>query len=418
LAREAATNLAKAMAEANAFHLPDARERYRERLTRAIECARGALSAERAGSDDAVGAHLTLVSALAARAEDARHGAGQLSRSAQRAPTTRDCDEGWRRVESIVVTAEEAADEAVRVATELGDAGTREHARTAEAAAHAARQIVDERNDAYTFHTDPGFSFGEGWYLAAAAVLEGVTIQIEPDQPQTTQAERFLRDAGLGGNVAPYRTRPRANKHLTEIVARRFRTDPMLAQRKLRVAFLGKAPGSPAVVEWTEAALAGVDRGPKVLLWVRYCAHHPTRNTTYDELVELVQRTLSAGLVPVLIGDAVRDGLLPAGAVDLTLFWKEPTFQGTDMRRAQLQLFEHLRRTHARVGQVGVTTAGMDGPALMGLPTMYINEAPNVRMGQWVGVVPGYQEIVRDQDYLERISDGLERWRRTFTRIP
>ena len=50
------------------------------------------------------------------------------------------------------------------------------------------------------------------------------------------------------------------------------------------------------------------------------------------------------------------------------------------MRRAQLQFFEHLRRAHGLVGQLGVTTAGMDGPALMGLPTMYLTDAPNVRM--------------------------------------
>ncbi len=42
------------------------------------------------------------------------------------------------------------------------------------------------------------------------------------------------------------------------------------------------------------------------------------------------------------------------------------------MRRAQLQLFEELKRRHRLVGQLRVTTAGMDGPALMGLATVYI----------------------------------------------
>jgi hypothetical protein len=80
------------------------------------------------------------------------------------------------------------------------------------------------------------------------------------------------------------------------------------------------------------------------------------------------------------------------------------------MRRAQLQLFEHLKRAHGLVGQLGVTTAGMDGPALMGLPTMYLTDEPNVRLGKWVGAIPGYQEIVRDGDYLGRISETLRRW--------
>ena len=80
------------------------------------------------------------------------------------------------------------------------------------------------------------------------------------------------------------------------------------------------------------------------------------------------------------------------------------------MRRSQLQLFEHLKRAHGLVGQVGVTTAGMDGPALMGLPTLYLTDAPNVRMRAWVGAVPGYRELVRGESYLERTSDTLRQW--------
>ena len=114
--------------------------------------------------------------------------------------------------------------------------------------------------------------------------------------------------------------------------------------------------------------------------------------------------------MPVLVGDAVRGGAAPAGAVDCTLFWKDPVFQGPDMRRAQLQLFEHMRRAHGLVGQLGVTTAGMDGPALMGLPTVYLTDAPNLRLGTWVGAVPGYCGIVRGDSHLEQVSRTLRRW--------
>ena len=124
----------------------------------------------------------------------------------------------------------------------------------------------------------------------------------------------------------------------------------------------------------------------------------------------LSQRVLAQGLVPVLIGDALRGDPVPPGAVDLALFWKQPLFQGVDMRRAQLQFFEHLRRAHGLVGQVGVTTAGMDGPALLGLRTMYLTAEPNVRLGRWVGAVPGYDEIVRRDGYLECITRTLASW--------
>jgi hypothetical protein len=312
-------------------------------------------------------------------------------------------------VAEIVATAEESALAATAAAAGLDRPAARKAALAAEAAARAARRIVEERNHAYTFHADPGFSFGEGWYLAAAAVLADVAIQLEPGQAQTAQAERFLRDAGLETRLVPYRSRPRANKHLPEIIARAFRADPLAARRRLRDAFLGDAPISPAIVAWAERRLGAV-AAPPVLLWVRYGKHHPQRNTTHPELVELARRALAAGLVPVLVGDAVRGGHLPPATVDLTLFWKEPLFQGADMRRAQLQLFEYLRRAHGLVGQLGVTTAGMDGPALLGLATMYLTDAPNVRLGTWVGAVPGYREIVRADGYLEHVSEGLARW--------
>lgn len=415
LAREAAAILAETVASSSTLHLPGARERYREQLERAIECAHRALAAADQGGaapETVAGARRTLARAHAARAGDARHGAGQLSRGAQRAPTVDACDDGWRRVEAIVAGAEESAREAARLARELDDEDARAAARAAHTAAQEARRIVDERNHAYTFHGDPAFSFGEAWHLAAAGVLAGVAIQLEPDEPQSAQAEQFLRDAGLSGLLAPYRPRPRAPKQLTELVARAFRADPAAAQRSLRAAFLGTGPIPAAIVEWTERALEAAPAANKVLVWIRHSQHHPTRNTTHAELVQLVQRARAVELVPVLFGDAVRDGAAPANAVDLTLCWKQPLFQGADMRRAQLQLFEQLRLGHGLVGQLGVTTAGMDGPALLGLPTMYLTDTPNVRMGRWVGAVPGYHEIVRSDGYLERISDRLRRWSR------
>lgn len=411
LERQAAALLEHTLARSSALHLPGRRAQHRAALEQAIRLASDALAAAESGTETAAAARSTLVRAYAVRAREARHGAGQLSLGAQRAPTRDDCDDGWRRVEEIVGVAEASAVEAKRLALLLDDAATRSAARAAEAAAKDARRLVDERNHAYTFHADPEFSFGEGWYVAAAAVLAGVAIQIEPNKPQTRQVEQFVRDAGLDGLVQSYRSRPRANKHLPEIVARVFRADPEGARRRLRAAFLGDAPISQAVVDWADRRLAAAP-GKTVLLWVRDGNHHSARNTNPAELGELARRAVDAGLVPVLVGDALRGGQAPEGALDWTLFWKHALFQGPDMRRAQLQLFEHLRRAHGLVGQLGVTTAGMDGPALMGLPTMYLTDAPNVRLGTWVGAVPGYQEIVRGDAYLQQVSRTLGRWGR------
>lgn len=429
LERQAARNLNDALGTVAILHHAGQRARYRGLLDRAIRDAERAL-ATAAVVRDAQRAELqtsarsTLAKAHAAKAEDALHGAGQLSLSAQRAPTREACDDGWRRVEAIVLGAEESARIAALMAGQLENDGpaskaaraARIAARKAAGAAESARKLVEERNQAYTFHTDSGFSFGEGWYLAAAAVLAGVAIQIEPNKAGTPQAEQFLRDAGLGGQLQRYRSRPRAMKHTTELVGRAFRADPAAAQRTLRRAFLADEPIPRPVMEWIDGRLPGAHgrqcRGKKVLLWVRDGAHHPNRNTTYPELMELTQRVRDAGLVPILTGDPVPGGHghLPEAAIDMILFWKDPTFRGPDMRRAQLQFFEHLRGAHDLVGQLGVTTAGMDGPALMGLRTTYLTDAPNVRMREWVGAVPGYRELVRDSGYLDRVSRVLSEW--------
>lgn len=396
----------------------------RDEQRRALELAILEANAVLASAPDPAAAelaHSNLVRAHAARAEDALHGAGQLSQSAQRAPTLDACHDGWRRVEAIVEGAEMSALAAATSAAVLARdaAGSRvaraaaTAARRAEGWALAARKLVVERNHAYTFHTDGGFSFGEGWYLAAGAVLAGLAIQIEPGASErVAQAERFLGDAGLLARVCAYRSRPRAMKQVTELVARAFREDAAAAQASLRAAFLGAPPLAPDVTAWIDQRLAGAAAPDtkKVLVWIRDGVHHPGRNSTGAEVLELAARARRAGLVPLLTGDAMRAERVPDGALDLILFWKEPLFSGIDTRRTQLHFFEHLRCRHGLVGQVGVTTAGMDGPALLGLPTLYLTDAPNVRMREWVGAVPGYTELVRESGYLEHVTRVLSAW--------
>jgi hypothetical protein len=409
--QEAARHLADALAVVARSRGRVARERHRALLDRAIGHAESAIAT--AGGAAASRAYAILARAHAARADDARHGAGQLSLSAQRAPTADACDEGWRRVEGLVHVAENAGVRAAEAAACVGDSSPGAHAAlaaSARAAASArdARRIVEERNRAFTFHTDPGFSFGEGWHLAAAAVLAGIEVQVEPDTPGTTRAERFLRDAGLGEQLVPYRPRPRAAKQTTELVARELRRDAADAQRKLRAAFLGDR-AAEAVDRWLDAKLTSRRSDPKLLLWIRRSAHHPGRNSTPGEIRELALSARRAGLAVVLVGDALPgDGI--EAAIDLTLFWKAPLYSDEDGRTAQLWLFEHLRGKHGVRGQVGVTTAGMDGPALLGMPTVYLTDATNPRMSAWVDAVPGYREVVRNPGYLDEVRGILRAW--------
>ncbi len=405
---KAVTLLAEATTLQGTLHLPGVRDAYRSRLEQVVLVATRALeSAMENGEVELL--HWVLVQACAARAEDARYGAGQLARGSQRAPTLEDCEDGWQRVKQIASTAKEAAQAAAGFAQRLNTDKARALAQRAKVAAIAARNIVQERNRAYTFHADPGFSFGEGWYLAAAALLAGLSIQIRPGAAHELQARRFLCAAGLEESLRPYRSRPASPKHLTHIIAEAFRADAPGAQCTLRAAFLGNESPAATLLSWIVGKM-GATPGQKVLLWVRTGDHDAQRNTCFDELRQLAELVVNAGLSPIFFGDNVPLELVPPSAVNLTLCWKEPLFQGPDMRRAQLHLFEELRCRHGLVGQIGVTTAGMDGPALMGLPTLYLTQERNMRLGKWVGAVPGYQEVVREPGYFEIIRTTLHQW--------
>lgn len=411
--RERAAQLARSL------HLPGIRDTHRAHLLEAKAALESALRTAEPAQDGTqpasestwlLACRQSLLGVYCAFAEDARYGAGQLSRGAQRAPSEADCEDGWLRVEEIVCGAEEVAKRA-RALANLEDSTTaRKLADSTERSAWAARSLTEGRNRAYTFHTDAAFSFGEGWYAAAAAVLARATLQLEPGQKHTLAAERFLLDAGLGGQLRPYLPRPRANKALPLLVADAFQTNPSAAQTRLRTAFLARRDEVQAVRTWLREKLGQPASRRAVLIWIRTGAHDAHRNSTADELRTLCLLAQQTQLSPILIGDGLGAMPLPRGALDLTLFWKESLFQGLFMRRAQLELFECLRETWSVVGQCGVTTADMDGPALLGLPTLYLTDEPNVRLGRWVGAVPGYEEVVRDGHHEERVKRRFGTW--------
>jgi hypothetical protein len=52
----------------------------------------------------------------------------------------------------------------------------------------------------------------------------------------------------------------------------------------------------------------------------------------------------------------------------------------------------------------------MDEPALMGLPTMYLTDEVNPRLGRWVGAIPGGEEVIRSEGLLDRIGATFADW--------
>ena len=126
--------LEQAYALEGMLHHSGIRGKYRTLLEQGIVLISKGLEST-CDSSESARVRKLLVQAHAARAEDARYGVGALSRSAQRAPTLKDCEEGWQKVAMIVDQTRESADEARRLANKVGDFRTEKLAERAERAA-------------------------------------------------------------------------------------------------------------------------------------------------------------------------------------------------------------------------------------------------------------------------------------------
>lgn len=239
------------------------------------------------------------------------------------------------------------------------------------------------------------------------------------------ETRKMVRDFLLGSGVEPGRVwsepgdRPKGGRPVwigesTAIIARAFTVDPVKARAQLRASALGGATVSPAITAYAEQALSSHSGKKKVLVWVRARSdYQPERNTSDVELRAMIEKVKEQGFVPVLVGSDPPPGTSLEGAVPMTRHWQAPAIKNApDPYRAQLLLFEHLREAHNVVGQVGVRSGGLDPPALLGMPTVYIETAPagdpsSARMKQWVGPLGNYEMVQLEPGWEEALAKKL-----------
>jgi hypothetical protein len=143
---------------------------------------------------------------------------------------------------------------------------------------------------------------------------------------------------------------------------------------------------------------------PLVLIWNRAVSEYQTdRNTSALLRRQLSEMAVKQGLFPVFMGHKFGGTRSPS---DLTNVWEEVEFSA-DPYRHQLWFVHHLRERHRLVGQVGSRSGGMDGHALLGLPTIYFDDSSatsSQRMHAWSGspgkqpAIPHYRCVVLDDE--------------------
>ncbi len=196
----------------------------------------------------------------------------------------------------------------------------------------------------------------------------------------------------------------RAPGYATGKVGKSFAADAGAARGAVREAFIDGGPTNRELEDFLTTK--GIVRGQKyALLWIRLSGKRKSGGA-HPELDTSIQgvRDLKAAIIAqtdrqvVLVGDRPGKADVLANAIDMVEFWKQAPFdayEGLVGRQAQQKLFNFMVRNRYDLVSIGMRSGAMEGPALLGVPTVYIEEAGNVqheRMEKWKGKVPDWTQ--------------------------
>ncbi len=141
---------------------------------------------------------------------------------------------------------------------------------------------------------------------------------------------------------------------------------------------------------------------PIVLLWARYTGtntangHNPDGDSCVQGQKQLIERLTSLNYDVITIGHGPRNGAPVKAKFDVGEFYMNKPIAGD--RATQQSFFLALMEKYpGRVYQVGQKTGGMDGAALLGIPTIYLEPQGSYaieRMKKWSDNVPDSDESV------------------------
>ena len=179
--------------------------------------------------------------------------------------------------------------------------------------------------------------------------------------------------------------------------------------RVLRIALTSTAI-TPAMIEtWATTAGLSLPANPPtpfvslnlLIVWSRYSGqnagggYNPAGDSDPVGQTSLIARGQALGLTVITVGHDPDGGTTPRGNIHLGEFWKDPNspFHGQG-RPGQGSLYARFLALRHRVVQVGQKTGGMDNAALIGVPTVYIEDVDSFsikRMEKWSERMKRYQ---------------------------
>ncbi len=275
--------------------------------------------------------------------------------------------------------------------------------------------ILEEEDDKFKGVREEQSALYESFYTTALKQSgvkdEDLPKRIKRVKVKDTQAvyKELTGDGGPGTKWATLRIaagdEPRSAGFATTVVGNKYEAKPGASQAAVRNAFTGAdlGPSDEQLAEFVTKK--GFESGKKyALLWIRLSAKeksggaHAELDTSIQGVRQLKELLKHTGRRPVLVGD--RPGKdITADTIDMIKFWDEEpfkAFKGLSTRIAQLRMFEYMRKSGIDLLSIGMRSGAMEGPALLGIPTMYIEELGNKqheRMEKWKGKVPGWSQV-------------------------
>lgn len=274
----------------------------------------------------------------------------------------------------------------------------------------------DENETINCLRCDPR-SFGEAYHVCAAAILDEnvkwCVVEVKSQEKDRAKAaEEFLKAHAENRKTECEQYKQCNNKSTTlatRIVAKAFEECSNNAVAKLREKWL-PSNVQPSGETFAEKWLTDISR-KKVLIWNRARDYQSERNTSLCLLNQLFSLVAEANLFPILFGHPIE---APRSPCNLTELWREPELES---HMAQLSFVNLLRDKYNLVGSIGNRSGGMDGHALLGLPTLYLEASTALgcnqeRMKQWVDVVPGYKRLCLNKPDIDDacLADEVKKW--------
>jgi hypothetical protein len=190
------------------------------------------------------------------------------------------------------------------------------------------------------------------------------------------------------------------------MVGDEYKTDSARARAAVRQAWTsGPGPTNEQLAQFL--AGKGIQRGGKyALLWVRLSAKlkkggaHAELDTSLEGVRNLkaeIRRQTDREVV--LVGDDPAKPEFLENAINMLQFWDHAPFSTptdrVEKRMAQLRLFSYMVQNGFDLVSIGMRSGAMEGPALLGVPTVYIEDEDNMqagRMQKWLDKVPNWTQ--------------------------